>query len=514
MFLSQRAELAMTMKNMLCVSLCMALGACDSAQDKPAGATITVVKAGASAPASASAVVMTPPVASAAVAVSVAASAIPDPAPMVRGLDVGKTYTQATKTAGTGKSMSAAVNDAIRNAILQANGTTVDLTSQQFKFALDVATDVADVGIRAAGFASMVEQRSRGAITGFKLDSAEGPDASGNYKVWIEAAVAKYSPPEADSKKIKLVIAPIRFDAKSFTVGGRSIPATQVAQDIRNKIQESLNQSGRFAILDRQFNAEIEQELDMVESGATPNSQFGKLSQAFSADLIWIGRIHALGYVRHTQQLRMSDRSLVSYSGGWAFSQKLVNVATRQVMAANSMHDKMPGTAPTTLGVSVDSGKNLSAMSNGIAQQVVNSIMASSFPVSVVSREGNAVILSQGANALKVGVRYQMIALGAELKDPQTGLSLGRTESNCCEVVIDRVTPTLSYGHLESVNIALDTVPTGGLLVREPIRGGNAAAAQNAKASGAAAPRARRSSGGGMSEPAPLQKPKRNESDW
>jgi curli biogenesis system outer membrane secretion channel CsgG len=502
----------MKMKNMWYLSVCIALGACDSAQDKPAGAAITVVKASAPA-ASVAEVVVSPRVASASAVVSVAASATFDPAPMVRGLDVGKTYTQATKTAGTGKSMSAAVNDAIRNAILQANGATVDLTSQQFKFALDVATDVADVGIRAAGFASMVEQRSRGAITGFKLDIVEGPDTSGHYKVWIEAAVAKYSPPEADSKKIKLVIAPIRFDAKSFTVGGRSIPATQVAQDIRNKIQESLNQSGRFAILDRQFNAEIEQELDMVESGATPNSQFGKLSQAFSADLIWIGRIHALGYVRHTQQLRMSDRSLVSYSGGWAFSQKLVNVATRQVVVANSMHDKMPGTAPTTLGVSVDSGKTLSAMSNGIAQQVVNSIMASSFPVSVVSREGNSVILSQGANALKVGVRYQVIALGAELKDPQTGLSLGRTESNCCEVVIDRVTPTLSYGHLEGVNIALDAVPTGGLLVREPMRGGNTAA-QNAKASGAAAPRVRRASGGGMSEPAPLQKPKRNESDW
>lgn len=509
-------------QGLLTVSVCIALCACDTKNDKPEtksgpSSAITVVQAGASAVApatlAASGVAAATPVV--AVASAAAPTAVVEPAPMVRGLDVGKTYTQATRAAGAGKTMAEAVNDAVRSAILQANGTTVDLTSQQFRFALDVATDYGDASIRAAGFASVVEQRSRGAITGFKLESVEGPDTSGNYKVWIEASVAKYSPPAADNKKIKLVIAPIRFDAASFTVGGRSIPATQVAQDIRNRILESLSQSGRFAILDREFDAEVQQELDMVESGQTPNSQFGKLGQAFSADLIWIGRIRSLGYVRHSRELRMSDRSLVSYSGGWAVSQKLVNVATRQVVVANSLQDKLPGTAPTTLGVSVDSNATLNAMSTSIAQQVVNSIMSSSFPVSVVSREGNSVILSQGANAVRQGGRYQVIALGAELKDPQTGQSLGRTESACCEVVIDRVTPTLSYGHLEAVNISLDSVPSGGLLVREAIaRGGNVAgSAQPSERPGSARPR-RPSSGGEMSEPAPMTKPKRNESDW
>jgi curli biogenesis system outer membrane secretion channel CsgG len=481
------------------LALCTTLFACGGSGNKPltsaAAPTPPVPASTASAPAPAQ-------------AASVAAA--PEPQPMVRGLDVGKATTQPTRAAGVGRSMSQAVNEAIRSAILQANGTTVDLNSQQFRFALDVATDVGDIGVRAAGFASMVEQRSRGAITGFKLESVEGPDSQGNYKVWIEAQVAKYSPPEAEGKKIKLLVAPIRFDVQSFSVAGRTIPATTVAQDIRNKIQESLVQSGRFAVVDRQFNAEIDQELDMVESGATPNSQFGKLGQTFSADLIWIGRIHALGYVRHTQQLRMSDRSLVSYSGGWAFSQRLVNVATRQVMFSNSLHDKMPGTAPTTLGVSVHSGSTLAAMSNSIVQQVLKSIMASSFPISVVSREGNNVILSQGANALKTGLRYQVIALGAELKDPQTGQSLGRTEANCCEVVVDRVAPTLSYGHLEHVNIPLETVPAGGLLVREAV---GSATPQASTPSGAAKPRTRHASAH-SSVPEPLAKPKRNEADW
>ncbi len=503
----------MKIRGLLIVSACMALCACDTKDDKPeiitSGASPAVSqastpKAAAAQPASAVLVAASAPV-------PAASAAAPAPAPMVAGLDVGRTYTQPTRSLGAGKSVSAAVNDAVRTAILQANGSSVDLSSQQFKFALDVATDYADANIRAAGFASVVEQRSRGAITGFKLESVEGPDASGNYKVWIEAAVAKYNPPAADSKKIKLVIAPIRFDVRSFTVGGRSVPSAQVAQDIRNRILESISQSGRFAVLDREFDNEIQQELDMVESGQTPNSQFGKLGQAFSADLIWIGRIKSLGYVRHSRELRASDRSLVSYSGGWAVSQKLVNVATRQVVIANSLQDQLPSTAPTTLGVSVDSDKTLNTMVSGIAQQVVNSIMSSSFPVSVVSREGNSVILSQGANALRQGGRYQVIALGAELKDPQTGQSLGRVESACCQVVIDRVTPTLSYGHLEGVNIALDAVPAGGLLVREAVV---PAKADTASAADKPQPRTRRPRGDDMNESVAPVKSRRNESDW
>jgi len=187
-----------------------------------------------------------------------------------------------------------------------------------------------------------------------------------------------------------------------------------------------------------------------------------------------------------------------------------VNVATRQVLLANSLQDQLPATAPTTLGASVDSNKTLSAMQAAIAQQAVASIMSSSFPVSIVSRDGNSVILSQGANAVKTGGRYQVVALGAELRDPQTGQSLGRTEAPCCEVVIDRVTPTLSYGHLEAVAIAIDQVPPGGLLLREAVARKTAQVA----ATDRPASKGRRSANDDMGDPIAPTKSKRSDADW
>ncbi|MEP6876940.1 MAG: hypothetical protein ABI887_21480, partial [Burkholderiales bacterium] len=58
----------------------------------------------------------------------------------------------------------------------------------------------------------------------------------------------------------------------------------------------------------------------------------------------------------------------------------------------------------------------------------------------------------------------------------QTGQSLGRVESPCCQLVIDRVTPNLSYGHIEGATGSLDNLLPGALQVREQLKGGRPAA--------------------------------------
>jgi hypothetical protein len=66
-------------------------------------------------------------------------------------------------------------------------------------------------------------------------------------------------------------------------------------------------------------------------------------------------------------------------------------------------------------------------------------------------------------------MRYAVASLGKEMKDPQTGASLGHSETPCCDVIIDRVTDKLSYGHLDNVRISLDATLPGQLQVEEQI---------------------------------------------
>ncbi|MNR88987.1 Curli production assembly/transport component CsgG [compost metagenome] len=395
--------------------------------------------------------------------------------------DTGKIETVSTKAQGFGPSPAAATADAMKLAILQVNGATIDSGSVQVKYGLDVTDGKDFVSLRASGFAETVAQKSGGAITNFKiLDVSEPFTKNGQYKVSIEADIARFTAPK--DSRMKVVVAPIRLSAASFNIGGESFPAQKIAEGIQQKVSIALTNTGRFSVLERQDTAEIEQELALIKSGQAPRAEAGKLGQANTADVIWTGTINTLAYNRHSRQLRSSDRELVSYSGGWGVTQKMVNVATRQVLTSDSLQGKAPDMAPTTMGSGINANLVLQDMENEIVNSIVTSILTHTFPITVVSRDESIVVLSQGGQAVKPGNRYALVLMGKELKDPQTGESLGRIESPCCEVVIDKVTPNLSYGHLEKVAVALDKIPDGGLQLREQLRNKPVTAAQQGDA--------------------------------
>ena len=402
--------------------------------------------------------------------------------------DVGKLENVSTTATGIGRTAGEAMAEAMKMALLQVNGAVLQTEGITAKYGLDVSLNQDSASLRANAFAERVRQKSGGVIQNLKVISLEEPGLlpPKNYKATIEAQIAKFKP-SADMQKLKVVIGPVTFTQKSLAMGDRSVPAAAVSAALRQRISDALVQTGRFAVLDREFSPEIEQELDIIASGQAPSAELAKLSQTASADLVWSARVNSFAYNRHARQLRTSDRELVSYSGGWALSQKMVNVATRQVTVADSLRGTAPDRVATTLGAGVDGDRILADMTDEAAKAIVNSILQRTFPVMVVARDGTNVVLSQGGQSIREGTRYAMAVMGKEMKDPQTGQSLGRMESHCCELVIDRVTPNLSYGHLENMRTDLDAIPEGGLQVRGELKNTSAAVSSNAAAASAAA---------------------------
>jgi len=426
--------------------------------------------------------------------------------------DVGKLTSVQTTAQGYGASAGEAVAQAMKLAILQVNGAAVQSESVSVKYGLDVSLNQDSASLRASGFADAVRQRSGGVIQNFKLLEMQEPGllAGKQYKATIEAQIAKFEA-SADMGKIKLVVGQIRFDSPSLPMGDRSVSSAEVGAALRQRISDALVQTGRFAVLDRELSPDIQGELDMIASGQAPSAELAKLSQAASADIVWSGRVSQLAYNRHARQLKTSDRELVSYSGGWALTEKLVNVATRQVMGSSALRGSAPSTEPTTLGRGVDGGRVLEDMSTDLVNQVVTSVLQRTFPVTVVSIDGTNVVLSQGGRAVKVGARYAMVAMGAEMKDPQTGQSLGRVESPCCELVVERVTPNLSYGRLENVRSNLEQLPVGGLQLREALK---EVAVAKPQAANAAAPAPRPAQPRSVAAEAPPAAAPKSDDKW
>lgn len=394
-------------------------------------------------------------------------------------LDVGKIEFETITATGTGITAGAALNAALKNAVMQVNGAIVDSGSANFSLSsntmakIDVETSRGNGHINIAEkiqsqqFIELIATESRGVVASFKvLDSDLLSKLSKDYTVKIEAKIAKYKAP-SEQGKLKIVVAPLRTNKATFNIGGREVPAQEVVETIHQQIVDSLTQTGRFIVLDRQFDSELQDELDMIGSGQTPNTDFAKLGQAASADIILVSVVNELNYDKHVKHLEMSGRDLVSYSGGWSLSQRMINLSTRQILQSSTLKGVVPSIAPSTLGSNFNQSTTIKNMAVDMVKKVAEVVIQTTFPITIVERDGNNVVLSQGGSSVAENSRYMVYLLGKTIKDPQTGIVLGNMENVCCEVVINRVTPNLSYGVLENVKIKIDGVPSGALQIRE-----------------------------------------------
>ncbi|WP_256775127.1 MULTISPECIES: CsgG/HfaB family protein [unclassified Stenotrophomonas] len=311
------------------------------------------------------------------------------------------------------------------------------------------------------------------------------------WKVRIKADIAKYRAPDEQGRP-KIVVAEPHVRAGTYAVGDGRVSSDEVARAIRARLNDTLTQTKRFIVLDREFGAEMQAEIDHINSGNVRLQDTARLGQQLATDLILIPSIERFEYPRSVRQLRMSDRQVSSYSGGGRITLRLLNAATGEVVMSDSFDHQLASTGPSTLPRVVDGKGMAAAMMDSLSGQIGSAIITEIFPVSVVSMSGDQVVLSQGGDSLQVGQRWQAVMLGEALKDPQTGRSLGRTETPCCTVRIDRVASQTSYGTIEGgADLGGATFKPGAIELRQkaaPVK-----AAATASSGGAAKPAAKRS---------------------
>lgn len=268
------------------------------------------------------------------------------------------------------------------------------------------------------------------------------------WKVKIRAEVAKYRAPDEQGRP-KIVVAMPRTVSANYAVGDGRVSADEIARAIRARLSDTLTQTKRFIVLDREFGDELQAEIDHINSGNVRLEDSARLGQQLATDLILIPSIERFEYPRHVRNLRMSDRQVSSYSGGGRITLRLLNASTGEVVMSDSFDHQLASTGPSTLPRVVNGSSMAAAMMDSLSAQIGTAIITEIFPVSVVALTGDQVVLSQGGESLATGQRWQAVRLGEELKDPQTGRSLGRSEMPCCTIRIDRVAAQTSYGTIE-----------------------------------------------------------------
>ena len=398
-------------------------------------------------------------------------SAAPAPAleSMARTMPDSGGVTRVTVEArGVGGNEQVAIDRAIRLAYEQVNGKAFAAATAALDSEFYAKFGKMSVDGSAKGFADAVVTATSGAVSEFRI--LQSNRTEDGYEVLIEAAIEKYERPESASM-LRVAFSPFRASGSTFSVGGRTVSAEDVSRMVSERLSEALLGSKRVTVLSRDFDAELNAELIRIDPDNWRNEDRVRLGQRLAADYLVVGRLDRFEYVQRSRKMRTTDRKITSWSGGAALTYEVVNVATGEVVLADSSSIELPETKPTTMGSSVDTSDILNTLVAGISNAPRRDIVQALFPVTIVDVDGDMVALSQGGDAVTEGKEYRIVLRGREVTDPQTGRVVGRLEQDCCVVRITNVTSELSYGVIvrqEMADIAAVFQP-GALELRQEV---------------------------------------------
>ncbi|MDR1648273.1 MAG: CsgG/HfaB family protein [Zoogloeaceae bacterium] len=289
------------------------------------------------------------------------------------------------------------------------------------------------------------------------------------WKVSVRAEIAQYRAPDEQGRP-KIVVALPRTSGGGYVVGDTRVTTNTVARAIRGRLSDLLSQTGRFIVLDRESDAELDAELARIDSGRVRTQDAARTGQQLATDLILIPTLERFEYRKQVRSLRLSDRQVTSWSGGGRIALRLVHAATGEVAFSAHFDYDLPATGPSTLPRAVDGQGMANTMMDALAGDIGQAIVTRLFPVAVVTLQGDQVVLSQGGDSLRAGQRWQAVILGEALTDPQTGRPLGRSELPCCTIRIDRVATQTAYGTIEDPVSLQNLVFRPGLIeLRQPL---------------------------------------------
>lgn len=331
----------------------------------------------------------------------------------------------ATST-GTAVSRDAAIEDALIQAVRQIKGVSL----QSATVAVRSGKTESKNGQRTANFtaenASVTKMKSAGVIAGY--DIIDEYKSNGLWNVTIETQVNVYETPglSPDTRR-KLAIVGFRASAANRKRG--------VPQVFQQKLTDSLVQSRRFTVLDREEECLYQREKANWKSDDFAVAEQAKLGMRLGADYIVTGKILSF--------TTSSIRKDIKVTGESYFVERVAAQVSYKVIVPATMQVKWSSTVTVDKTYERDSatsrGARSARLSNMVSKKISTQLLQAIYPLKVIKVSGNQIYLNMGGVNVKAGQRYNVYHLGERLIDPYTKESLGRTESKIATIKVTEV---------------------------------------------------------------------------
>lgn len=341
------------------------------------------------------------------------------------------TSTTSARGEGFGNTADLAVGNALVEAVRQAGGVTVALDPtfrrQIHEF---VMQQKGDAVVWESQTTSVPEPQvpTLGNVKSYKIVSVERQDE----KLWravVEAEVLVHKSVLGDRTNLPSIAVETFSSAKlHFNLNKSKVLADSVLPRLRADLIDALTQSGRFRVLDRDFNAAIARENQVLQGTLDPVEKT-KQARELGADMIVVGLIEDFSVgtgKRAFYGARFSDfrpRFRVRY--------RVIETATREVVWSSTFVYEAPEDLLRERYIEIERDypdepeQYAYAVYPDIARAISGEIIDTLYPVQIINVESaEAVYVSQGSGRMAPGDTFHVHRRGKTIKDPDTGFDV------------------------------------------------------------------------------------------
>lgn len=244
-------------------------------------------------------------------------------------------------------------------------------------------------------------------------------------------------------------------------------------------VTDVMNQTGRFRLIERQVLGSVLQEQDLAASGRVAQPSGTKTGNVLGAE--YLVQVVVTDYETNTSGTNSGLGGLVtkrmpflgglgvkSGQGRTGLNFRLIDAETSEVLYTKQIESVIKESGLTVGGAAFSGSGGMSGFFSNYAKtpigqaviaginkgvyELVKEIGAAPASGSVIKTEGKKIWVNLGRGAVSVGDVLNIMAKGEELIDPDTGISLGSSDTEVGTIRVSRVQEKFSIADAVTVS--------------------------------------------------------------
>lgn len=348
---------------------------------------------------------------------------------------------------GIGSTYRAAVNEALVSAVEMTYGVSVSSTerTQATSSELTVSSSSGDSDLTRINdsITRQMQKGAEGRILGYDVVSKDFDEMTKKYSVTL--SVRFYAPPglNPDNRR-RMAVVPFRpATGDSLSWYGQAESSAGWAHALAEKLNERLTQTRKFTMVDRKFDAEINEELARLSGPNASKADAVRLNQKLGTDYLVVGDVRFFPVAAPGVNPLTGQALPVT-------SQKFAEVSYRVLLAPTGQLKWADTVVLDAIEFPAsDVASFVTASAEGAAMRIADAMMANILPFEIVGKTASGtLIVGEGGKSIAEGERFNVFALGEEVSDTRTGEVLDQIEEPVGTVEIVRVSEKMSYARV------------------------------------------------------------------